>query len=276
MIIVFGLLATAACAVSFFVVVSHTFAWYEQANRHPELMEGRMALSRLWMAVRLMALEAVCLLSNIALYPLGWVRLPAKRPGKDETPVILLHGLFHSRSCWLWTRYWLRQAGFSSVYAINLPPWKDVESLTERVAKKVDALRHKAGIDKVHLVGHSMGGIIARNYLQIRGGAGRVDRLVMLGTPNGGSKLAALALSPLAASLMPGSELLQRLDAAAMPPETKVTAVYSRHDNIVIPFDNGRLQGADNVELSEIGHTALLYHPQAFQAIVEGLTEDNS
>lgn len=276
MIFVFALLAIVAGAVAFFVVISYAFAWYEQANRNPELMEGRLTGSRLCLAIRLMAVESACLLTNIALYPLGLIQLPEKRPRPGETPVILLHGLFHNRSCWMWTRYWLKQAGFHSVYAINLPPWKDVESLTERVTKKVDALRHSAGIDKVHLVGHSMGGIIARNYLQIRGGADRVDRLVMLGTPNGGSKLAALALSPLAASLMPGSNLLQRLDAAAMPSDAKIRAIYSRHDNIVLPYDNSLLQGADNVELSDIGHTSLLYHPKAFQAVVEGLREESA
>jgi len=124
-----------------------------------------------------------------------------------------LHGLFHNRACWLLVLLGLRLNGVRSLYTINLPPWKGVESLTERLAKKVDELRLASGCDRVHLVGHSMGGIIARNYLQIRGGAAKVDRCILIATPNQGSRLAALALSPLAKALIPGSKLIKRLAA---------------------------------------------------------------
>lgn len=47
--------------------------------------------------------------------------------------------------------------------------------------------------DKVHLVAHSMGGLVARAALK-QGAAPRVNRLVMLGTPNHGSFLATQAI----------------------------------------------------------------------------------
>jgi triacylglycerol esterase/lipase EstA (alpha/beta hydrolase family) len=39
----------------------------------------------------------------------------------------------------------------------------------------------------VHIVAHSMGGLISRQYIEFHGGAKVIDKLVMLGTPNAGS-----------------------------------------------------------------------------------------
>ncbi|HKK02086.1 MAG TPA: alpha/beta fold hydrolase, partial [Desulfuromonadales bacterium] len=157
-----------------------------------------------------------------------------------------------------------------SLHTINLPPWKDVESLTERVAKRVDELRHSAGIEKVHLVGHSMGGIIARNYLQIRGGSQKVDRCVLLAAPNLGSKLAPFTVAPLGKILLPGSDFLRRLAQAPLPIH-KVVAIYSCHDNMVLPARYARLSGATNIELAGMGHSTLLYHPRTFKILVRAL-----
>ncbi|OHB26042.1 MAG: hypothetical protein A2X84_09675 [Desulfuromonadaceae bacterium GWC2_58_13] len=267
MYILFALLAAVLGICAWFVASSSLFAWYEQVNRQPQLMTDRFTLKRLWFALRFMALETGCLFLTVLLHPLGWLRPWNRRVGRETTPVILLHGLFHNRACWLWLRLRLRLLGIRSLHSINLPPWKDVESLTERVAKKVDELRHASGVSKVHLIGHSMGGIIARNYLQIRGGAQKVDHCVLIASPNRGSKLAALALSPLATVLMPGSELLQRLDAAPIPPSAKVTTIYSRHDNIVLPPESARFEETENIELTGAGHTTLLYHPQTVKIL---------
>ncbi len=267
MFILLALLAAVFGISAGFVASSSLFAWYEQANRQPQLMTKRFALQRLWFALRFMALETVCLFVTVLLHPLGWMRPWKRNVNRETVPVLLLHGLFHNRACWLWLRLRLLLRGNRSLHSINLPPWKDVESLTERVAKKVDELRHASGATKVHLVGHSMGGIIARNYLQIRGGAQKVDRCVLIAAPNNGSRLAALALSPLATVLMPGSELLQRLATAPIPPEARVTTIYSCHDNIVLPPESSRLNGAENIELAGVGHATLLYHPRTLQAL---------
>jgi triacylglycerol lipase len=270
---IFGLLALLFCLCAGFVSISSLFAWYELANRKPQMMDGRFSLKRLRTALCFIVTETFCLTLTALLHPFGWIRPWHRKVPPETTPVILLHGLFHNRACWLWLQLRLRMLGIRSLHSINLPPWKDIESLTERVANKVDELRQSSGVPKVHLVGHSMGGIIARNYLQIRGGAQKVDCCVLIAAPNGGSRLAALALSPLATILMPGSELLQRLAAAPMPSAARVTTIYSRHDNIVLPPESAHLNGAENIELTGIGHSTLLYHPRTVQTLHTLLSE---
>jgi triacylglycerol lipase len=257
------------------VILSYAITWYEYANRRPAVLEERFSPGNLWLAFWLVATESLALLTTNLLRPLAWFPLREKTlEAASQTPVILLHGLFHSRACWVWIRFWLRRRGFHTVHSLKIPQWQDIESATERLSKKVDELRHATGVEKVHLLCHSNGGIIARNYVQIRGGARKVDRCILVATPNGGSKLAPFAVTRMGTALMPGSEFLLRLTAAELPPEVRITAIFSRHDNIVLPAENARLAGVRNIELERMGHTAILFHPRAVQAIKDALTEE--
>jgi pimeloyl-ACP methyl ester carboxylesterase len=275
MSIVFGILVLLCGAAAAVVLLSYAFAWCEFANGLPAAMKDRFAPKRLGLAAWLLVLETACLLLNLLQHPLGWYS-PRERPhqGQRGTPVLLLHGLFLNRACWYWLRLRLRLRGVRNVYALNLPPWKDVESLTERVSKKVDELRHATGLEQVHLVGHSMGGMIARNYLQIRGGANKVGHCVLLGAPNHGSRLAPFAISPMGELLIPGSDFLAQLATAPIPAEARMTNIYTRHENMVLPAPSAHLPGVKNIELAGMGHHGLLYHPRSVRAVLDALQQE--
>lgn len=49
--------------------------------------------------------------------------------------------------------------------------------------------------EKIDIVGHSMGGLVARGYVDYEGSLGNVDKLITVGTPHRGSALAYPALS---------------------------------------------------------------------------------
>jgi len=274
-LLIFALEATVV-AVLLSVFLSFALAWYERANSEPQLIERRFNLSGLSLPLWLMVQEAACLLITLLLRPLGWLphKLPAGQVGDGDRVVILLHGLFQNRSCLLWLAYRLRQAGFRHVYSINTPPWRDLETLTEILVRKVDELRLTHKVEQVDLVGHSMGGMIGRNYVQHRGGSSKVGRLVTLGSPHQGSKLAPFALSKMGRSLQPGSTFLKRFNQGDWPETTMVTTIYSRHDNIILPIDSARIKGLPAVELDGMGHTALLFHPRALQAVVDALKKE--
>jgi len=254
------------------VLLSYTVAWYELANLQPSLLEKRFVPGNLLLTARLLAQESLLVFLTVLVYPLGWL-LPGERLQRhgDGPVILLLHGLFHNRACWWLVKSRLRGQGYRNLHTLNLPPWKDIEVLTELIAKKVDLLRHQLGVEQVVLVGHSLGGLLARNYLVRRGGANKVAGLIQLGTPNQGSKLAPFAISRLARQLMPGSAFLADLKVEGLPAEVPVTSIYSRHDNIIIPFHNSRLEGAGEVELQGCGHVCLLFSPGAFSPLLGAL-----
>src|SRR5206468_2476036 len=87
------------------------------------------------------------------------------------TPVLLIHGFGHNRSAWMVLERHLRQAGFTSVHGFNYNPFvHDVPQIAARLKERVELLRAVTGADKVHLVGHSLGGIVIRWFVQELGG----------------------------------------------------------------------------------------------------------
>lgn len=82
----------------------------------------------------------------------------------------------------------LRAAGFDAVL-LDYDWRRDLASLGERLAQRIAA----DGREDVALIGHSMGGLVARAAMKREAGR-RVSKLVMLGTPNAGSLGAVQAL----------------------------------------------------------------------------------
>ncbi len=262
--------------VALTVLLSYTIAWYERANSRPDLIDRRFTTRGVGIAIWLLVEETACLLLTVLLRPFGWLQPQLPDAGQDvHPPVILLHGLFQNRSCLFWLQHRLRSAGYQQVISINTPPWRDLETLTEGLARKVDELRIKLKVDKVILVGHSMGGIIARNYVQNRGGSAYVHGMVTLGSPHHGSKLAPFALSTMGKNLLPGSAFLLKFNGVTWPDETQAISIYTRYDNIVLPAESAKMDGVQQIELDGMGHTALLFHPRSLQAVIDALSNIN-
>jgi hypothetical protein len=53
----------------------------------------------------------------------------------------------------------------------------------------------------------------------------------------------------------------------------RLTAIVNRHDNMILPFENGRLAGVRNIELTGMGHASVLYRSRAIEAIAQGIRE---
>ena len=82
----------------------------------------------------------------------------------------------------------LRKAGFDAVL-LDYDWRRDIGTLGKLLADRLEA----DGRDDVALIGHSMGGLVARAALMHSAGK-RVSQLIMLGTPNAGSLAAVQAL----------------------------------------------------------------------------------
>jgi triacylglycerol lipase len=211
-----------------------------------------------------LAATAVC----AARYPLGLVEgavttgRPSGRPDRD-TPVVLVHGYGHNRSGWWVLDRHLRQAGFTSVHRMNyLPLNTGVPALARRLARRVDEVLALTGARRVHVVAHSLGGILLRWYVQELGGDRYVETAVTLGCPHEGTATAYLAPERTARQLCPGSEVITRLAAGARPSPVRWVAVYSDADLLVWPTSAAGLRApalaATNIEIHGLGHLSML------------------
>jgi triacylglycerol lipase len=194
----------------------------------------------------------------------------------SATPVLLVHGIVDNRSIFVHLARVLRKRGHGTVQAVNYSPMTaftgDVRDAARDLGEHVERMCAAAGVDRVHVIGHSLGGLIARYYVQRLGGDQRVDTLVTLGTPHQGSHIARL-LPPTVVprQLQPGSDLLRELAEPAPGCRTRFLAVWSRMDQLIIPQRNARLEHPDlqvtNVRLDHVGHMAMTIDPEVLHLV---------
>ena len=216
--------------------------------------------------IRGLAVECAWLTAHLAVYPAGLVRAQLETPTGHRTdplpplrrslvvtdveaagtPILLLHGIMDNRSVFTVFRRALRRRGFGVVHAVNYSVFtEDIRTAARRLSEHVEELRGLAGAERIHIVGHSLGGMIARYYVQRMGGSAAVDTLVTLGTPHGGTLAAHLLPTPLARQLRPGSDVIAELERPAPGCDTHFLVVWSRMDQLVLPQRNGRLRHPD-------------------------------
>jgi pimeloyl-ACP methyl ester carboxylesterase len=220
--------------------------------------------------------------AHALLYPLGTrtealrpdppvrrgVQPPAARalfaadPLAAHIPVLLVHGLVDNRSVFTVMRRSLRRRGFAQVCSWNYSPLLgDAAAGAAELGAHIERICEQTGHDRVHVVGHSLGGLIARYHVQRQGGDRRVASLVTLGTPHQGSLWAHVLPTPLVRQLRPGSPLLRELAEPAPGCRTPITAIYSTLDEIVVPTSAGRCDHPDldtrNVLVRGVGHMSL-------------------
>ena len=121
------------------------------------------------------------------------------------TPILLVHGMVDNRSIFTVLRLGLRRRGFGRVTTMNYSPLtSDIRVAAAQLAEEVEALVAETGYERIHVIGHSMGGLIARYYVTRLGGDERVHTLVTLGTPHHGTYIAYAWHQPAHAAAAPG------------------------------------------------------------------------
>lgn len=183
-------------------------------------------------------------------------KAPAELVDPPKRAVILIHGLGRTAFVWNDLIPKLQDAG----YFVGNFEYSTDGPITDAADQLASALRdaRRAGIERVDVIAHSMGGLVVRDVLTHQAyyggdGAGSdrypaIDRLIMLGTPNQGSNLArltdlgsklvrdlkietpdAIGVDVIAGragiDLLPDSDFLKSLNQRPLPAHTRITII---------------------------------------------------
>lgn len=225
--------------------------------------------ARLWAAV---LREIVSGLLLIPVWPLWWLGKSYDTETRGGRPVVLLHGYAMNRTNWLWLGRKLARLGVGPLYGASYFFPAPVEVSARRLQLFVDRLRARLGVERVDVVAHSLGGLIARYYIEKLGGAQTVGRLVTIATPHRGTRWASVGFGDAARDLAHGSALLADMATVRRPHDVPYTSVWSTCDNLVVPADSSALGASgEDVVFDGLGHLALLLSPRVAEAVAERL-----
>lgn len=190
------------------------------------------------------------------------LREPADRGATADLPVLLIHGFICNGAYWWPLVRLLRRQGIKNVHTLNLEPaFGPIEAYVEQVARRVEQILQRSGADRIVLVAHSMGGLVALAYLYSGATAAqKVAKIVTLATPHHGTVLGGFSPTRNARQMRPGSDFLanlNRFELAEAP--CPITAIFSYDDNIIVPQESSRLGNAKNIPVAGVGHVAMSF-----------------
>ena len=177
-------------------------------------------------------------------------------------------------------------AGFSAIVKKSL----SIENYAIRLKEIVDTVKENTGAEKIVIVAHSMGGLVAREYMLLFG-EDDVDKLIVIGTPNQGISgrakqfCAALGNDKECEDMYKDSVFMKRLNHYI--PKTDVYTIYGsgcdtdgKDGDGVIPADDVKLDYAKNFEVDGVCEDVLgvdlhrdMVDPEKYSEVYEIVSE---
>lgn len=214
------------------------------------------------------------LLVCFVLYPFGrWFPDPlSAHCDPNQVPIVLVHGYLHNKTAWVVFRYRLKSAGIRNVFTLSLGnPLLPIEEYAARLARKIEEIRRLTGHQDLHLIGHSMGGIVSSYYaLHLAQAAGvQVRSIVTLGSPLNGTKLYGIGVGP--KQMHYGSHFITTLRAKILASSIPFFTLGSLSDPVIRPPLSAILPERKHFLFRIYGHMAFLFFESTFKRVLEFL-----
>ena len=200
--------------------------------------------------------------------------------------VVLVHGLGRGKSIMIPLQTRLEKAGFSTAlidyHSINKTP----EQILTEVAQQIDTISRDSN-QTIHFVGHSLGGLIIRAYLDSNR-LKNLGKVVLIGSPNKGTpfvdyfrdawwlKLAG----PAAASLGTDKKSFPRSLHLPYYPVGIIAGISTTinnddfipgEDDGIVPVESTKVEGMKDFILVEVSHSALPKNELVAEQVIEFL-----
>lgn len=219
------------------------------------------------------------------LEKLGDFKAELKIAFPDPHIFLLLHGLGRHRNTLVKPEKFLRDHGFAA-YSLNYPStFQSVESHADGLEYLLNGLD---GVTSVSFIGHSLGGLIARELLSRKDGWRKkiaARQLIMLGTPNNGSRIADMMsefklfhtiagpsgqdVRPYNIQKLPAPDIPTYVIAGGRGTKTGFNPLLGEDNDGIVTVSETKIDGMNDFRLVNVIHTTIMDHPMTLQAILD-------
>jgi triacylglycerol esterase/lipase EstA (alpha/beta hydrolase family) len=196
-----------------------------------------------------------------------------ERSDERAPPVLLIHGFLGTRGSMYPLERRLLEDGLT-VFSFNLGALnaRDIRASAFQIHRKIESILTQTSVERLDIVGHSMGGLIGLYYVKKLGGHQRVRKLIMMGTPINGTWVALLGVvtmglvSSSSWQLLPRSSFLDELNQGSLPADVEVHTLAAARD-LVCPLPSTRLRGAKSTTVP-LGHSSLVVSGEVYKRLI--------
>jgi len=209
-----------------------------------------------------------------ALRPRGCGSIQHVAERNARYPVLLVHGYAASESVWTPLRRAMAGAGFGHIVSLTYNSFAtDPEAVSAELTHQALRALTATGAPRVHLVGHSLGGLIVRCALARSAAlSSQAASAVTIASPHGGTYLACIAPGRCARIMRRGPRSCLPAVRALRP--IRWLAYYSDGDHVVPPtsarLDDPRF-GAANLLIPGCGHLTICRDMRLIRSLVPEL-----
>lgn len=225
-----------------------------------------------WRALRVASIESAWM-ARLYLIDQPWMRSALRWPAvQTRAPIVLVHGFWCNGAVW---RSLLRRwpDADRALIAVSLEPsYRSFSRQLDTLVEALSAICAASGQDRVVLVGHSMGGLLARAVADRH--PERVSGVVTVAAPHRGTWFGELIYGREYGPPSPRARWLKSYNDTSFERCLAPTrSLWTADDNIVIPAEHSRLAGGHNLELRDCGHLAAICTPPGIAAIAAAVLE---
>jgi len=177
--------------------------------------------------------------------------------------VVVLHGLFATAGVLRPLRERLERHGDVHTATLSYAPHRGVREVAVRVRALLADLPSTA---RLHLVGHSMGGVVAR-YVGVTAADPRIVQTVALASPFGGVRGVSLLSVDVARDMEPESEVLRTIRTSQAGRHLPHLSILAGADALFSNPIVHALPDGEVVVLSDRGHNALLFDDECLRLV---------
>lgn len=201
----------------------------------------------------------------VAIASMLIIASPALVRAAQPDPVLLVHGWRGASADWAVMVQRFADEGIGRpVVAIKLPGQDNIAN-----AQAIAATVTSNGWTRFDIVGVSMGGLSARQFVKALGGTATVDAYVSLGTPQYGIWGACLLAQTQGGQMCPSSSFLKTLNSGDDTPGNVRYMTLTSSADTTVPSKATRLDGgACSMSIPGVVHTAYEEDANVFAAVV--------